>query len=74
LDENRIACLGNYNAMDFERLRAVQPELVLTWDMSIIPILEEMKVPCAITTASVAMCLSAWASGPVSRTHFLIDN
>ena len=59
IESGRITCLGDYNAMDFERLRAVQPELVLTWDMSIIPILNEMNVPCAITTASVAMCLSA---------------
>ena len=59
MDEGRIAFLGGYSALDFERLRQLQPDLVLTWDMSIIPMLEEMNIPCAITTTPVAMCLSA---------------
>lgn len=59
MDEGRIAFLGTYSAIDFERIRQIQPELVLTWDMSIIPMLEEMNIPCVITTTPVAMCLSA---------------
>ena len=57
--DGKIAFLGDYSALDFEKLHQVQPDLVLTWDMSIIPILDEMKVPCAITTTPVAMCLAA---------------
>ena len=59
MEENRIAYLGDYSALDFEQLRKVEPELVLTWDMSIIPMMSEMKVPVAVTTTPVAMCLSA---------------
>ncbi len=59
MENGKILYLGNYNAIDFEQLRKAEPELVLTWDMSIIPMLDEMKVPCVITTTPVAMCLSA---------------
>jgi len=59
METGRIAFLGDYSALDFEKLHQTQPELVLTWDMSIIPILDEMKVPCAVTTTPVAMCLAA---------------
>ncbi len=59
MESGRIAYLGDYSGIDIERLHQIQPDLVLTWDMSIIPIADEMKVPCAITTTPVAMCLSA---------------
>ena len=59
MHEGRIAFLGTYNAIDFERLKERQPELVLTWDHSIIPMLEELGIPCVITTTPVAMCLNA---------------
>ncbi|MBI9092224.1 MAG: ABC transporter substrate-binding protein [Desulfobacterium sp.] len=59
MEEKRITYLGNYNAIDYERLKASEPELVLTWDMSIIPMLNEMGVPCVITATPVAMCLNA---------------
>ena len=59
LEQKSIVSLGDYNAVDFEKLRAVNPELVLTWDMSILPMMDEMNVPCAVTTTPVAMCLNA---------------
>lgn len=59
MQENKITYLGDYNALDFERLRKLDPELVLTWDMSIIPMMAEMKVPVAVTSTPTAMCLSA---------------
>ncbi|CCK82353.1 ABC transporter substrate-binding protein [Desulfobacula toluolica] len=59
MEENAITFLGDYNAVDFEQLRKVRPELVLTWDMSILPMLDEMGVACVITTTPVAMCLNA---------------
>ena len=59
MEDHKITYLGDYNALDFERLRKLNPELVLTWDMSIIPMMAEMKVPVAVTTTPTAMCLSA---------------
>lgn len=59
METGRITYLGDYTGMDIEKLHQIQPELVLTWDMSIIPITDEMKVPCAVTTTPVAMCLAA---------------
>jgi len=55
----RIAYLGSTSALDFERLKQQQPELVLTWDPSIIPLLEDLNIACIITSTPVAMCLNA---------------
>lgn len=64
MDQGKIVFLGNYNSIDFERLKQSEPEIVLTWDMSIIPMVEEMGAACIITTTPVAMCLNA-------RMHFV---
>ena len=55
----KIAFLGNSSSIDFERLKQQQPEMVLTWDHAIIPMLDELGIPCAITSTPVAMCLNA---------------
>ena len=55
----KIAFLGNSSSIDFERLKQQQPELVLTWDHAIIPMLDELGIPCSITSTPVAMCLNA---------------
>jgi iron complex transport system substrate-binding protein len=55
----KIAYIGDHNAIDYERLKQQQPELVLTWDHAIIPMLDELGIPCAITSTPVAMCLNA---------------
>ena len=55
----KIVYLGNSNAIDFEKLKKQQPELALTWDRSVIPMLNELEIPCIITSAPVAMCLNA---------------
>lgn len=59
MKSGKIAYLGDNNAIDFERLKKQEPELVLTWDPSIIPMLNEMGAPCVITSTPVAMCLTA---------------
>ncbi len=58
-DEGRIAYVGDATAINFELVRQQQPELVLTWDPSIIPMLSELGIPCIITSTPVAMCLNA---------------
>ena len=55
----KIAFLGYSNSIDFERLKLQQPELVLTWDYSVIPMLDALGIPCAITSTPTAMCLNA---------------
>jgi iron complex transport system substrate-binding protein len=59
LESGKIVYLGNSNAIDFERLKKQQPELVLTWDPAIIPMLNDLGIACVITSTPVAMCLSA---------------
>ena len=41
----KIAFLGKSGSLDFERLRQQRPELVLTWDPGIIPMLDELGDP-----------------------------
>jgi iron complex transport system substrate-binding protein len=59
MEEGRIAFLGDSTAIDIERLRRQEPELVLTWDHAIIPMLDELGIPCAVTSTPTAMCLNA---------------
>ena len=59
MKQGKIAYLGESAAIDYERLKFQEPELVLTWDPSIIPMLDEMGVACVITSTPVAMCLTA---------------
>ncbi|PIE61179.1 MAG: Fe3+-hydroxamate ABC transporter substrate-binding protein [Desulfobacterales bacterium] len=59
MKSGKIKYLGDYTSIDFEQLRQAEPDLVLTWDLSILPMLAEMKVPCVISTTPVAMCLNA---------------
>ena len=58
-DEGRIIYVGDASAINYELIKKQQPELVLTWDPSIIPMLSELDIACIITTTPVAMCLNA---------------
>ncbi|PIE68481.1 MAG: Fe3+-hydroxamate ABC transporter substrate-binding protein [Deltaproteobacteria bacterium] len=57
--DNKAVWIGNSRAVDYERIKRQQPEMVLTWDPSIIPILSELGIPVVITSTPVAMCLNA---------------
>lgn len=59
MESGKIAFLGSYNSIDFEVLKKTGPEMVMTWDHSVIPILEDLGIPCLITSTPVAMCLNA---------------
>ena len=59
MDSDRIIYLGNPGVIDYERLKKQAPEVVLTWDPSIIPMLDELGIACVITSTPVAMCLNA---------------
>lgn len=58
LISGKIAYLGDASSIDFERLKQQRPELVLSWDPGIIPMLNELNIPCLITSSSTAMCLN----------------
>ncbi|MFP4533612.1 MAG: ABC transporter substrate-binding protein [Desulfobacterales bacterium] len=58
MKSGKITFLGTDNSIDFERLEQVQPDLVLTWDRSIIPMLNDLDIPCVITSSATAMCLN----------------
>lgn len=57
MDQGKVLHIGNPGAIDFERLNSLRPELVFTWDESILPMLEELGIPCVITSGTEAMDL-----------------
>lgn len=57
--QGRILYLGEPDAIDYERLKRARPELVMTWDQSAIPMLDELRIPCIVTTTPVAPNLDA---------------
>lgn len=59
MKSGKIAYLGDSTSIDIERLRQQKPELVMTWDHAIIPMLDELGIPCVITSTPTAMCLNA---------------
>ena len=58
LKNGRIAYLGRPDSIDFEILKKQAPDLVLTWNLAIIPMLDELGIPAVVTTTPMAMCLS----------------
>lgn len=59
LREGRIAYLGDASSIDFERLKQMEPDLVLTWDPSSLPLLDDLQIPAVITSTPEATCLNA---------------
>jgi iron complex transport system substrate-binding protein len=57
-DEGRIAYVGQSTDVDFERIKALHPDLVMTWDPSIIPMMDSLGIPVVVTTTPVATCLN----------------
>lgn len=58
MESGRIAYLGDAANIDFERLKQSNPELVLTWDPGVIPLLDDLGIPAVVTTTPTAMCLN----------------
>ncbi len=57
MDTGKIQYVGNAGAIDFERLKALKPDLVLTWDAATVATLEELGIPAVITTTTESMDL-----------------
>lgn len=57
--EGRIAYVGDASSIDFERLKQMEPDLVLTWDPSSLPLLDDLNIPAVITSTPQATCLNA---------------
>ena len=60
----KIAYVGEPHSIDFEKIAAQKPDLVLTWDPSIVPVMDKLGIPCVVTTSGTAMNLE-------SRIHFM---
>lgn len=57
-DDGRIAFVGSSRSLDYERVKTQHPELILTWDPSIVPMMDELGIPVVVTSTPVATCLN----------------
>ena len=57
IETGRITYVGEAGAVDYEKIKEISPELVLTWDRAAIPMLNELEIPAFITTTATAMDL-----------------
>jgi iron complex transport system substrate-binding protein len=56
--EGRIAYVGPGTDIDYERVKAQRPEVVMTWDPSIIPMMDSLDIPVVVTATPIATCLN----------------
>lgn len=57
--DGSIVWVGNSSGVDYEVIKKQKPDVVLTWDPSIVPMMTELGIPVVITSTPVAMCLNA---------------
>jgi ABC-type Fe3+-hydroxamate transport system, periplasmic component len=56
--EGRIQHVGAPNALDYERVKLLKPDMVMTWDPSIVPMMDELGIPVVVTHTPLATCLA----------------
>jgi len=54
LDRGKIAYIGQSTSVDYEKLRALKPDVVFVSDESIVPKLDELSIPSVVTTTKIA--------------------
>ncbi len=59
IKNGNVLFLGDYTSIDFEKLKKIDPDVVFTWDESIVPTLHNLSIPCVITTSSIAKDLDS---------------
>jgi len=57
-DEGRIAFIGDSRNVDYERIKEQHPDLITTWDPSIVPMMDTLGIPVVVTATPVATCLN----------------
>ncbi len=57
MKSGKITCIGRSGAIDFEKLKAIRPDLMLTWDACAIAKITRLNIPGVITTTGEAMNL-----------------
>ncbi len=57
MKSGKITCIGRSGAIDFEKLKAIRPDLMLTWDACAIAKITRLNIPGVITTTGEAMDL-----------------
>jgi iron complex transport system substrate-binding protein len=56
--ENKVVYMGEPGSIDYELVQAIHPDMVMTWDPSIVPMMDTLQIPVLVTSTPVATCLS----------------
>jgi iron complex transport system substrate-binding protein len=56
--EGRVVYVGEPDALDYERIETLRPDMVMTWDPSIVPMMDELGIPVLVTSTPLATCLA----------------
>ncbi len=67
MESGRITYIGEASSIDFEKLKSLEPDLVLTWDPCTISITTELDIPGVITVTGEALNLDT----RIRFAHFL---
>lgn len=59
IENGRVAYLGEYTSIDYEKLKTLKPDVVFTWNDAFIPKLKELSIPCVFTSTKIAKDLNA---------------
>jgi iron complex transport system substrate-binding protein len=54
----RIVFIGQPGSIDYERVKTQAPDMVMTWDPSIVPMMDTLGIPVLVTSTPVATCLA----------------
>ncbi len=56
--EGRVQFVGEADALDYERVKVLKPDMVMTWDPAIVPMMDELGIPVVVTSTPLATCLA----------------
>jgi len=57
IERGKVIFIGESPNVDFEKIKKINPDVVFSWSPSIIPKLEELGIPCVITSSRIAPSL-----------------
>ncbi len=57
IEKGRVFFIGESFHVDFEKIKEIDPDIVFSWDPSVVPKLEELGIPCVITSSKIAPSL-----------------
>ena len=52
--EGRVVWLGDPDRIDYERLKQLEPDLVISWDATVLPLLNDLRIPVLVAASPLS--------------------